>query len=137
MTPIAGANELCRLLWAAHYDAFCMSNSAALLFMRSTKSFQATVVVLGERVAPESQRSSNSCTAVFGDKNNVHYYSMVRSSAGGEKLLLAISNVLSGAEVLRFTTEDSEMWAKLFYTTNCKIRDVLKVMHRYHSILNV
>lgn len=77
VTPIAGANELCRLLWAAHYDAFCMSNSAALLFMRSTKSFQATVVVLGERVAPESQRSSNSCTAVFGDKNNVHYYSMV------------------------------------------------------------
>ncbi|VDP28228.1 unnamed protein product [Heligmosomoides polygyrus] len=61
--PFAGANQLCKLLWAAHHDAFSRGGTVVLMLESLIPARQATVLVLGRTIQADEPRTFSSCVA--------------------------------------------------------------------------
>lgn len=126
--PFAGANQLCKLLWAAHHDAFSRGGTVVLMLESLIPARQATVLVLGRTIQADEPRTFSSCVAFelrceSGDVGRC--VPVARSLARWD---VTISDEWRGANVQHLPVEDKNKWNYLLYKADCTIADVLKIL---------
>ncbi|VDO96839.1 unnamed protein product [Heligmosomoides polygyrus] len=129
--PFAAANQLCKLLWAAHHDAFRRGGTVVLMLEMLESLIparQATVLVLGRTIQVDEPRTFSSCVAYelrceSGDIGRC--FPVARSLARWD---VTISDEWRGANVQHLPVEDKNKWNYLLYKADCTIADVLKIL---------
>ncbi|KIH69425.1 hypothetical protein ANCDUO_00231 [Ancylostoma duodenale] len=119
------ANNLCKLFWAAHADAFQHENPVIIMLMKTRKDYRPYIVLLGHHIPAESAKRYGSCVAYIGAEQNVLAVVPQTRATGDQR---PIEEEFSNGTLLNFSEPSEDPWRDILNNTGITFSQVTDLL---------
>ncbi|RCN49524.1 SET domain protein [Ancylostoma caninum] len=124
----AEANNLCKLFWAGHTDAFQHGNPAIIMLMKTRKDYRPYIVLLGRHIPADSAKRYGCCVAYIGSEQKVLAVVPQTRSTGDRQ---TIEEQFSNGTLLNFSELSQEPWQNILNNTDITLSQITDLLRGY------